>query len=354
MHKTFYTLNIKEITKETNDTVSISFDVPNELEDTFTFLPGQHLTLKTQINGEEIRRSYSICSASFENNLTVAIKEIENGVFSSYANSTLKVGDQLETLEPNGNFKIETNPSNSKNYILYAAGSGITPIISMVKTVLEAEPSSNIQLYYGNKTAADTIFKAELDALNAAHSNFNLTYILSREESGSTNTNGRIDAEKCASFYADNHASVNIDAVYMCGPEEMVMCVKDFYTNKGVDKSKLHFELFTTSGHTVEAPILTGEPFQSEITVIIDDEEFEFALKSDGKDILQAAQDEDADVPFSCKGGVCCTCKAKVLEGSVRMDLNFALEEDEIADGFVLTCQAHPTSKKVVISYDEY
>jgi len=356
MSTTFYPLNVSQITKETADTVSISFDVPSDLSDTFKFIPGQYLTLKANIKGEDIRRSYSICSADFENKLTVAVKAIENGLFSGYANNDLKEGDQLEVMPPMGGFKVETNASNSKTYVFYAAGSGITPIISMIKSILNDEPSSKVQLYYGNKTADDTIFKSELDALNNGHSNFQLNYILSRQETEDALSNGRIDTAKCEEFYTKSQSGISIDGVYACGPEEMIMTVKDFYANKGLDKSKIHFELFTVSESAKEANQSAdeGTSVQSEVTVIIDDEEYEFSLHTDGKDILQAAQDEDADVPFSCKGGVCCTCRAKVMEGTVKMDLNFALEEEEVADGFILTCQAHPTSEKVVISFDEY
>ncbi len=353
MSTTFHALSVKNITKETADTVSITFDVPANLSNDFNFISGQYLTLRTTISGEDIRRSYSICSAPHDNQLTVAVKEIENGVFSGFANNVLKVGDEISSMTPDGKFIIETNTSNAKNYIFYAAGSGITPVLSMVKTILKEEGNSTVQLYYGNKSSEGTIFKSELDALNNENSNFQLTYVLSKEDTGNTNTNGRIDASKCEAFFNENQSSLSIDGIYSCGPEEMIMTVKDFYLSKGIDKSKIHFELFTTSA-PAETSVNEGEAIDSAVTVIIDDEEYAFTLNSNGKDILQAAQDEDADVPFSCKGGVCCTCRAKVLEGTVRMDLNFALEEDEVANGFVLTCQAHPTSEKVVVSFDEY
>lgn len=355
MSTSFYTLKVNQIKRETTDTVAISFEVPTDLTDTFKFIPGQYLTLKTDINGEEVRRSYSICSANYENRLTVAVKAIENGLFSGFANRDLKEGDELDVMAPMGGFKVETNPTNNKNYIFYAAGSGITPVISMIKSILKDEVNSNVQLYYGNKTTEDTIFKADLDALNNEYINFNLNYILSRQDTGSELTNGRIDTAKCADFYAKSQSNITIDGIYACGPEEMIMCVKDYYLEKGLEKNKIHFELFTVSEVTKEkAEPNVGGSVQSEVTVIIDDEEYEFSLHTDGKDILQAAQDEDADVPFSCKGGVCCTCRAKIIEGTVKMDLNFALEEEEVEDGFILTCQSHPTSEKVVISFDEY
>lgn len=355
MSNTFFTLNVKNVNRETANTVSISFDLSEDQKENFNFIPGQYLTLKTMIDGEEVRRSYSICTAPHENELAVAVKEIENGLFSGFANKSLKAGDQLDVMAPMGNFKINTAVENSKNYIFYAAGSGITPVISMIKSVLREEPSSNVQLYYGNKNSDGTIFKSQLDELNSEYINFNLNYIFSQQDTGNDLTNGRINASKCEAFFNKSQDNVAIDGIYACGPEEMIMCVKDFYLEKGVSKDKIHFELFTVSAPTeVAAQLESSEPIQSEITVIIDDEEYQFSLNSAGKDILQAAQDNDADVPFSCKGGVCCTCRAKLMEGTVRMDLNFALEDDEVADGFILTCQSHPTSEKVVVSYDEY
>lgn len=354
MSTSFYGLNITNIKKETADTVSITLDVPGTLSGEFQYTAGQYLTFKSTINGEEIRRSYSICSAPYENRLTVAVKAIENGTFSQYANTTLKHGDELEVMAPMGNFKIETASSNQKNYVFYAAGSGITPVISMIKAVLHDEPNSKVFLYYGNKSADQTIFKSELDALAAQYNAFQLTYIFSQEATADPIYGGRIDAAKCAEFVNRDQAINQIDGVYACGPEDMIMTIKEFYINKGLDSKKIHFELFTASVPTENVSVESGETIQSQVTVIIDDEEYEFELSSNGTNILQAAQDEDADVPFSCKGGVCCTCRAKVIEGTVRMDLNFALEEDEVEEGFILTCQSHPTSEKVVVSFDEY
>ncbi|WP_027419370.1 2Fe-2S iron-sulfur cluster-binding protein [Crocinitomix catalasitica] len=354
MSTSFHALTVKKINKETADTVTITLEVPPILTGEFQYIAGQYLTFKKTVNGEEIRRSYSICSAPYEKELSVAVKAIENGLFSQFAVNELKVGDTLDTMPPMGNFKITPDANAQKNHIFYAAGSGITPVISMVKTILKEEPKSKVHMFYGNKSAADTIFLEELDALDAANDNFELVHFLSREDTGNPITNGRIDQSTCASIFNTYLHGADVDAVYACGPEQMIMCVKDFYTNKGMDKSKIHFELFKTSVPTENIAVESGEVISSNVTVVIDDEEYQFDLNSNGKNILQAAQDQDADVPFSCKGGVCCTCRAKVMEGTVRMDLNFALEEDEVADGFILTCQAHPTSEKVVISFDEY
>lgn len=357
MKPTFHTLKINDVKKETTDTVSIAFTIPSELAQDYKFIPGQYLTLKAMIKGEDVRRSYSISSALSENELRVAVKEVENGLFSTFATKELSAGDELEVMTPQGGFKVEPNSANANNYVFYAAGSGITPVLSMIGSILETEPNSKVFLYYGNRTAADTIFKSKLDALASEHSNFSLNYILSREDSGNADSNGRIDQTKCGHFFTAHLADLKVEAIYACGPEEMIECVKEFYTTKGL-LHKVHFELFTTPATAAET---TGSPEVSDdtvvdakMTVIIDDEEYNFDLNTNGKDVLSAAQDIDADVPFSCKGGVCCTCRAKVLEGKVKMTLNFALEEDEVEEGFILTCQSHPLTEKVVISFDEY
>lgn len=354
MSTRFYSLPVSDIKTETSDTVSIAFSVPAEHKADFRFKAGQYLTIKAMLGDQEVRRSYSICTAPSENELRVAVKRIDNGTFSQYATNDLKVGDTLEVMAPMGNFVISPEPAAAKNYVFFAAGSGITPVLSMVKTILETEKSGTVHLFYSNRTDADTIFKAKLDELAAAYPALKLIYILTRQDTGNPITNGRIDASKCELLFNHYLKDIKIDGVYACGPEKMIMSVKDFFTAKGVEKSRIHFELFTASAAAAETPTLNMANVDAKMTVIMDDESFSFELSTAGKSILQAAQDAGADVPFSCKGGVCCTCKAKVLEGSVKMDLNYSLEPDEVAAGFILTCQAHPTSEKVVVSYDEY
>ncbi len=354
MSQNFHALTVTNIRKETNDTVSIALNIPNNLESEFAFKSGQYVTFKKVVNGEEIRRSYSICSAPHENELRVAVKQIENGLFSTFANKELKQGDVLDTMSPEGNFKVDPQNDEGKNYVLFAAGSGITPVISMAKNILNKDRSSNVYLYYGSKSKDETIFRSELEMLTENNLNLSLTYILSREDSGNEQTNGRIDESKCNYFFNTELKDLAIAGIYSCGPQEMVETVSEFFKNKGL-LHKVHSELFTVTAPAKEA--VSADPnaiVQSKVTVIIDDEEVELDLATDGKDILQAAQDAGADVPFSCKGGVCCTCKAKVMEGSAKMDLNYALDEEEVEEGFILTCQAHPTSEKCVVSYDEY
>ena len=354
MSTTFHKLSIKSVIQETPDTVSILFDMPDSLSDQFSFKAGQYLTLKAMINGEDVRRAYSLSSAPHENEWKVAVKKVENGKFSTYAQN-LKAGDEIEVMAPQGNFTLKSD--SDKNYVLYAAGSGITPMISIAKYILKTSNESTVTLFYGNRTVMDTVYKAELDTLVQNHSNFRLFYVLSREEGDTSLLSGRIDAAKIKDLYDEYLTDTRINDVYSCGPEQIINAVNDFYTGKGMAKENIHFELFTTPGaEAASSPEESGEipDITSAVTIIIDDEEFEFELKSKGKDVLQAAQDADADVPFSCKGGVCCTCKAKVMEGKAVMDLNYSLDPEEVEEGFILTCQSHPVTEKVVISFDEY
>ena len=355
MSTKFYPLTVQDVKTETNDTVSIAFAVPNGLLKEFKFKAGQYLTLKATINGAEVRRSYSICSSPSQNELRVAVKRIKDGAFSGFATQTLKKGDTLEVMSPMGNFLVQGEPSPNRNHVFFAAGSGITPVISMVRSLLETEKASTVHLYYSNRTKADTIFKTELDALAAANTNLKLHYILTREESGFTLTNGRLDKAKFEAIYNAHLNGISIDGIYSCGPQEMIMTGRDFFLSKNVPLNKIHFELFTASPSADDQKGTPGGvAVEASMTVVMDDEEYRFKLNTAGKSILQAAQDAGADVPFSCKGGVCCTCKAKVLEGTVKMDLNYALEPDEVEAGYILTCQSHPTSEKVVVSFDEY
>lgn len=351
MSTQFYKLKVKDVVKETSDTVSITFDIPNELKEKFSFKPGQYLTLKTTIEGEEVRRAYSLSTSPDENEWRVAIKKVNNGKFSSFAQN-LKAGDEIEVMAPIGNFTV--NSTAPKNYVLFAAGSGITPIISIAKYLVKANDANQITLFYGNKSESETIYKKELDQLAANNTHIKVIYIYSRQDIDNALLKGRIDASKIDKLYNEYLSNQTVNEVYVCGPEEMIFAVKDFFKSKGVDEKQIHFELFNTSNTKKEEVIDESVEIMSHVTVIIDDEEFEFDLSSKGKNILQAAQDVDADVPFSCKGGVCCTCKAKVMEGKAKMDLNYSLDDEEVEEGFILTCQAHPLTEKVVVSFDEY
>ena len=354
MHPTFHTLRIADIRKETEDTVSISFEIPTEFKKDYTYFSGQYLTLKATVNGEEIRRSYSLCSAPHEEEWRVAIKQIEEGKFSTFANNELKIGDSLEVMTPTGNINLESNAANKKSYVLIAAGSGVTPIISIAKTILEKEPNSDVTLFYGNKGFGSIIFREEVEALKNKHmNNLRVVHILSRESLGNAIQKGRIDDEKIEKLYEAFLKNTEIDEVFVCGPEAMIHSVRDKFKGYIKDPKNIHFELFTTS-EVVAPKRASNEPkIASNVTVIMDGDSLELAMDSDGESILDAAYKAGGDLPFACKGGVCCTCKAKILEGTARMDINYALEPDEVAAGYILTCQAHPTSEKLVVSFDD-
>lgn len=345
----FHTLAIKEIIKETRASVSILFEIPEDLSKTFSFTSGQYVTLRTLINGEEVRRAYSICSSKNSGELRVAIKTIKDGLFSNYAFNELKAGDFLEVAPPEGNFILKTESNQLKNYLGFAAGSGITPILSMIKTVLEEEPKSTFTLVYGNKTAEDTIFKNELDAFAKKFiARFNLKYVFSQQETDGS-LFGRIDKSAVNFVVRNKFKHLTFDDVFICGPEEMIQTVSDTLTEDGFKKENIKYELFVSSADTKD--VSTGEGL-SEITVLVDDEETTFTM--DQKDtILAASLRHNLDAPYSCQGGVCSSCMAKVTEGKAVMSANSILTDDEIEEGFILTCQAHPTTDKIAIDFDD-
>jgi ring-1,2-phenylacetyl-CoA epoxidase subunit PaaE len=356
----FHKLTIKDIRNETSDCVSIAFNVPDSLKEEFKFIQGQNVTVKVIAGNEEIRRSYSICSSPLENELRIAVKKISNGKFSAYADSLCK-NDLLDVLPPTGKFYTELNPANKKNYIAFAAGSGITPIISIIKTTLEVEPQSGFTLIYGNKNHSSIIFKEELEAIkNKYMTRLALHNILSREQTDAEINHGRIIGEKCDELAKKLIDIKNQDEFFICGPEQMIFSVKDWLEKKGIEKKKIHFELFTVPGEQSAAGSRQSavrksrsEEKVSHITVKQDGVAFSFDLPYDTEPILDAAIKQGADLPFSCKGGVCSTCRAKLVEGKVEMEHNYALEPDELEKGFILTCQSHPRTEKVVIDFDE-
>ncbi len=351
----FHKLNIKDIRRETSDCVSISFDIPRELKADFLFKQGQNITIKSIINKEEIRRSYSICSSPLDKELRVAVKEVSDGAFSSFANHELKETDVLDVLPPTGTFFTEVNITNKKNYVFFAAGSGITPVISIIKTILLSEPGSNVTLVYGNKNVSSIIFKEELEALKDKHmQRIRIYYVLSRERTDAEINYGRIDAEKCKRLSAliDYNAA---DEFFICGPEEMIFTVKRFLESNKIESNKIHFELFTTpvrKNISIDTDAKIKKAEGSDITIKSDGRSFNFNLDYESNTILDAALAQGADLPFACKGGVCTTCKAKLVEGKVEMEVNYGLEPDEVIAGFILTCQSHPRSKKVVVDFD--
>lgn len=351
----FHPLVVKEVRRETSDCVSIIFDIPINLQKDFLFTQGQNVTLKTNIDGEEVRRSYSICSAPFENELRIAVKKVEGGKFSTYADLQLKKNDVLNVMPPTGKFNTPIHIGNKKNYIAFAAGSGITPIISIIKATLKTELHSSLTLVYSNRTRGSIIFFEQLEGLkNKYLQRFNFIHLLSREKTEAPINFGRIDEEKLKQLSTIiNYKS--FDEYFICGPHEMIFCVKNFLENKLIPNSKIHFELFTTPGKKekiIVNEIINNNLSKSKVSVKLDGRTVDFDLAFDGDSILDAALKQGADLPFACKGGVCATCRAKLVQGEVTMKVNYALEPEEVAQGFILTCQSHPVTDNVVIDFD--
>lgn len=356
MANRFHSITIKNIHKTTNDCSIISFDIPEEIKNEFVFTQGQYLTLRTEIDGENVQRSYSICSSPSDDELKVGIKKIPGGLFSSHANDILKVGDSIESMIPNGNFFVEVDKSVGRNYLAVAAGSGITPIYSIIKTHLEQEPKSHFTLLYTNQTAGSVILKDEIEGLkNIFMERLEVYHFLTKQSRGIDLYDGRLNEEKMDKLCNAVIQPDQLDHVFSCGPEEMIFMVKDYFTAKGLGEKQIHFELFTSSnskkgGERKVNPELTG--LISEVTILDGGKSFNFKIHQGSNNILDAALAQNADLPFACKGGVCSTCKAKVVEGKVDMEVNYALEKEEVEAGYVLTCQAFPCSEKVVVDFD--
>jgi ring-1,2-phenylacetyl-CoA epoxidase subunit PaaE len=361
----FRTLTIEDVRRETAECVSVAFTIPASYREEFRFVQGQNITLRMKMGGEEVRRSYSICSSPLESELRIAIKKVPGGVFSTWANEQLAPGHQIEVLPPSGRFNTELRPGNRKHYLALAAGSGITPILSHLKTTLRVEPESHFTLVYGNRNRLSIVFREELEALkNRYIDRFSLYHILSREEMDIPLYQGRIDVAKCAELCSRLIDLRSVDEVFLCGPEQMIFSVKDWLEGQGMERKKIHFELFHTldggapSNPSTPRPVMTEthkasqQARVSQVTIWLDGMSHFFDLPFDGSSVLEAALRQGVDLPFACKGGVCSTCRAKLIEGKVEMAQNYALEADELAAGFVLTCQSHPRSEKLVIDFD--
>jgi ring-1,2-phenylacetyl-CoA epoxidase subunit PaaE len=345
---TFYKVTIKEIKQETANAVSVLFNIPQQLQSEFRFTAGQYITLQKEINGEEVRRAYSICSTPESGDIRVAIKAVEKGVFSMHATSDLKVGDDIEITAPEGRFLLNTEAN--RNYIGFAAGSGITPILSMVKTVLAKESTSTFTLVYGNKSEADTIFFSELNTLKKSFSDrFKLHYIFSRENV-KNELRGRIDENVTNYFVKNMYKETSFDTAFLCGPEEMIHEVSKTLESNNIAKENIHFELFTAS--IDEAAASEVKEGATEVTILLDDEIATFTMQQTDT-ILAASLRNDLDAPYSCQGGVCSSCLGKVTEGKAVMVKNSILTDGEIEDGLILTCQAHPTTAKITIDFDD-
>lgn len=352
----FYPLSVCSIHPETPDCVVVEFAVPTHLQSTFAFVQGQNITLRAEVNGEDLRRSYSICTAPHQGQLKVAVKKIPGGRFSTYVNEYLKTGDVLQVMPPTGRFNTKLHSDHQKNYVAFAAGSGITPILSIISSILHEERHSRITLVYGNRNRASIIFFETIAALKNKYLNrFHCIHLLSREEADSPVNNGRIDAQKLDQLSTLIQYQ-QVDDYFLCGPEEMIFTVKSYLEQQSVSPEKIHFELFSSPGQSPALQqtnqLASDSAAISTITIVSDGRRFQFPLPFAGASILDAALKQGADLPFACKGGVCCTCKAKLLDGTVEMKVNYALEKEEVEQGYILTCQSHPTSESVLVDFD--
>lgn len=346
----FYKLQIKEITKETDSSVSVVFNIPLELKPNFEYIAGQYINLKLKLDGEELRRSYSICSSPNSGELRIAVKEVKNGVFSKFANSDLKVGDLIEVGTPQGKFTFEPKPEVQKNYAGFVAGSGITPVLSIIHSVLEGEPKSTFILVYGNKTIAETIFYNQLHELQQKYiGRFFVHYAFSQQQQEDT-IFGRIDKSAVNYVLKNKHKEKEFSKFYLCGPEPMINLVSDVLKENSVSEKNIMFELFTAT--VDENEIATVPNNHTKITVIVDGDEATFEMSAK-QTILDAALKQGLDAPYSCQGGICSSCLARVTSGTAEMKKNSILTDGEIAEGLILTCQAHPTSTEIVVDYDD-
>jgi ring-1,2-phenylacetyl-CoA epoxidase subunit PaaE len=348
----FHPLRVSEIAELTDDAVCITFEVPPELAGAYDFVQGQHLTLRTSLAGDDVRRSYSICSPAGSGKLRIGVKVLPGGHFSGFAAQGLVVGDEIDVMTPMGRFYTPLDPANAKHYCAIAAGSGITPILSIVATTLAVEPRSSFTLLFANRTSRTVMFLEELEDLKDRYpGRFHLIHVLSRESQDSELLSGRLDKARLTKITETLVPAETVDEWFLCGPYDMVIDLRDALVEAGVDKAQIHSELF----HVETAPPVrtdaAGAGEGAEVTVTLDGRRSTFRLPPE-LSVLEGVLGVRSDAPFACKGGVCGTCRAKVLEGSVEMDTNYALEPDEIAAGYVLTCQSHPTSDKVVLDYD--
>lgn len=346
----FLKLLIKEIKHETTHAVSILFNVPEELKSDYKFIAGQYVNLKLNIDNQKVRRAYSICSTPESGALKIVVKIVKDGLFSQFANTKLKAGDILEVGRPEGKFTFEPEAERQRNYVAFVAGSGITPTFSILKSVLKSEPKSSFVLVYGNKTPEDTIFHQELHELQLQYvGRFFVHYVYSQAKVENA-LFGRIDKSAVNFVLNNKHAALEFDQFYLCGPEEMIDTVLGILKEKNVKESIIKYELFTSSSYKNE--IKTSLEGHTKITVLVDDEETSFEM-SQKQTILDAALKQGIDAPYSCQGGICSSCLARVTTGSAEMVKNAILTDKEIANGLILTCQAHPTSETIYIDFDD-
>lgn len=355
----FYNLKVKEVRPETADCVSVALEVPEDMQELFRFQPGQYLTFRKHFEDAEVRRSYSICTSPSKGELRVAIKAVQNGRFSGYANSGLQAGEILEVMPPMGRFTPKLTDKKSKNYLAFAAGSGITPVMSIMSTVLEQDPECSFTLVFGNRSRNTIIFREAIEDLKNQYMNrLRLYHVLSREIMDVPLFNGRIDGEKAGLFCEKLIDLRSIDEVFLCGPEEMILSVREKLLTLDMPSAHIHMELFASP----DQPSVKHEQWVKEheettgpvskVSITLDAVTFDLDLAYNGASVLDAALAAGADLPYACKGGVCSTCRARLMEGEVEMEVNYALEADEVANGYILTCQSHPRTARVVVDFD--
>ncbi|MBK7384244.1 MAG: phenylacetate-CoA oxygenase/reductase subunit PaaK [Flavobacteriales bacterium] len=359
----FHTLEVEEVHQETPDCIVVGLKVPAAEQADFLFVHGQYLTLKLTVNGEELRRSYSICSSPLDvGHLRIAVKKVEKGRASTQLVDKLKAGMRIEVMTPMGSFTTALDATKERHFVAFAAGSGITPILSILKTVLRTEPKSRFTLFYGNTDQDRIIFRQRLEELKQQHGErLFVHHILSKGMDEDKLFNGRISTEKSVELLKRFVNDPMDKEFFICGPEQMMVNVSEALEKQGVDKKHIHIELFNTPVSTEvkkekDHAHGSGGDFTgtADVKVILDGRETELKIPAKGDPVLDVALDAGLDVPFACKGAVCCTCKARVLEGQVEMEMNYALTDEEVADGYVLTCQTHPRSQRVVIDYDQH
>ncbi len=363
MAQHFHSLEIRDVIRETADCISVSFIVPDALRETFAYRAGQYVTLRAEVGDRELRRSYSLCSAPHENELRIAIKRVDGGMFSQWAHMLLRAGDGIDVLPPDGHFVYQPQPDRARHILLLAAGSGITPVFSILKTALQREALSQVTLVFGNRRVKDIIFREQIEDLRDLHlARFQLIHTLSGEVQEATIANGRIDGAKMATMMSGLIDPRSIDETYICGPGAMIEAAANACLDAGMPAERIHKEIFG-----VRCAVARDESRSADISntshthrstdaarvlVIADGIERELRVGFKGESVLDVVLASGIDVPYACKAGVCCTCRAQVLDGEVRMDANYTLEQHEVNRGFVLTCQAHPVSETVRLSYD--
>ena len=345
----FLKLLIKEVRRETAAAVSILFNVPSALKEDYKFIAGQYVNIRLTLDGKEIRRAYSICSSPESGELRIAVKAVKDGAFSQFANTKLKAGDVLEVGKPEGKFIFEPEANRQKNYVAFVSGSGITPVLSILKSVLKSEPKSTFVLVYGNKSVEETIFHQELHDLHLQYVNRLFVHYVYSQTKADEALFGRIDKSVVNYVLNNKHKELDFDKFYLCGPEVMINTISDILKERNVKESAIKFELFTSSVHENEIKDLSGH---CKITIMVDDEETSFEM-SQKQTILEAALKQGIDAPYSCQGGICSSCLCRVTEGSAEMKKNSILTDKEIAEGLILSCQAHPTSDTIYVDFDD-